>query len=489
MSKIYGLIVCVFLVFSGVAQAQNNVVSGTRITENTVWSGTVVIEGDVTVVSSARLDITPGTKILFSPNKDKFRSGSDKTRCELIIEGILMAKGDISNKITFSSNSSEPRMGDWYGITILNPKQVSIIEYSVIEYAYNGITVKKSDPQIRNSQIRFNFNAGISAEVKAAPKIYKNILTENGYAGLICNLGARPILSENLITLNQIGVVIFSLSQPNLGSVQKDSDYNLGQNRIFENTEYEVYNHSNLPIKAENNSWGTFTGRNELAVKLYDNNNESKFGPIDVDPFLGANKNLQEFLLLSQNTNQTEEKVEPPKTQPAAESVKTEKPSAPVTIPRDVAIKDIANQVKQEDISDSGVKDVQNTKTESETASLAVAPEKLTPTAPVQEKANVPSINYDQVFLEPFLDNKKIALKTYAPQISNKSLGMGANGKVIVRVVVGKNGFVESAQVLKGLNAYYDKLSIEAAEKFTFKSGTVNGKKVRFSTNLFFEFK
>ncbi|MGD9487809.1 MAG: TonB family protein [Calditrichaceae bacterium] len=489
MSKIYGLIVFVILIFSGLLHAQNTVLTGGKITENTVWSGTVVIEGDVTVVSSARLDIAPGTKILFAPNKDKLRAGNDKTRSELIIEGILMAKGDISNKISFSSNSDEPRMGDWYGITILNPKQVSIVEYAVIEYAYNGITVKKSDPQIRNSQIRFNFNAGISAEVKANPKIYKNILSENGYAGLICNLGAKPVLSDNLITLNQIGVVIFSLSQPNLGSIQKDSNHNPGQNRIFDNTEYEVYNHSNLPIKAENNSWGTFTGRNELAVKLYDNNNESKFGSIDVDPILGANRNLQEFLLLSQNTNQTEEKSEPQKTQTSAESVKTDKPAAAATLARDVTVKDKTNSEKQQNISDPDVIDTPKVEIKPETTPIALTTEKLVPKAPVEEKTEVSSIDYDQVFLEPFLDNKKVALKTHAPQVSNKTLGMGEKGKVIVRVVIGKNGLVESAQVLKGLNAYYDRLSVEAAEKFVFKSGTVDGKKVRFSTNLFFEFR
>ena len=71
---------------------------------------------------------------------------------------------------------------------------------------------------------------------------------------------------------------------------------------------------------------------------------------------------------------------------------------------------------------------------------------------------------------------------------ANRKWGLGAKGIVQVRVIVGKDGLIESAQVLRGLNPYYDRISREAAEKFRFKPGTVSGKVVRFSTNLFFEF-
>ena len=79
-------------------------------------------------------------------------------------------------------------MGDWYGIELLNPQNISIIDYSIIEYGYDGLSIKKNNPLIRNSQIRLNYNSGINVEVKADPKIIKNIISENGYAGVIASL-------------------------------------------------------------------------------------------------------------------------------------------------------------------------------------------------------------------------------------------------------------------------------------------------------------
>jgi TonB family protein len=59
---------------------------------------------------------------------------------------------------------------------------------------------------------------------------------------------------------------------------------------------------------------------------------------------------------------------------------------------------------------------------------------------------------------------------------------------VTVRVIVAKNGKVEDAQILRGINELYDEQCIVTAKKFIFKPGTVKGVPVRFSTNLFFRF-
>jgi TonB family protein len=89
---------------------------------------------------------------------------------------------------------------------------------------------------------------------------------------------------------------------------------------------------------------------------------------------------------------------------------------------------------------------------------------------------------------DAFLDKGRVIKKKVAPVIDNTRRGLGAHGRIIVRVVVGKMGRVESARVLRGLNPYYDQLAMDAAMKFIFEQGTIKGNPVRFSSSLIFEF-
>ena len=113
--------------------AQNRTIDGGEFTGNVHWSGRILIRGDVTIASSCRLVIEPGTRIIFEPNTDVRKSGIDKTRSELIVRGVLIARGRAGEKITFTSSAGSPRMADWYGIEFLHVKSQSIIEYCIIE--------------------------------------------------------------------------------------------------------------------------------------------------------------------------------------------------------------------------------------------------------------------------------------------------------------------------------------------------------------------
>ena len=225
--KVILLVTLISTVLPVILTAQERVLSGLTITKNTVWRGTIRLKGDVIVKKNVKLIVEGGTKILFADNTDVTKSGKDKTKSEIIVEGIIDVQGDINNKVIFTSAADNPRMGDWYGITIINPSVASIIEYAVIEYAYNAISTKRSHPQIRKCQIRYNYNAGLLFEVKSNPKVIENIISENGYAGIICKLGSKPVLTGNLIALNQIGVVVFSMSKPNFGRLSKGQNYNI----------------------------------------------------------------------------------------------------------------------------------------------------------------------------------------------------------------------------------------------------------------------
>lgn len=484
------------------AIAKETVIPGKVIKGNEYWSGKVILTGDVVIASSGKLVIHPGTQVLFQPKTDRTRSGRDKTRSEIIVRGILMARGTVDNKIVFSSSSPQPRMQDWYGITISNPRRPSTIEYAVIQYAYNGIVIKKSKPVIKNCQIQFNYNAGIIAEVGAAPKISGNIISDNGYAGVICNTGARPVLSDNMITKNDIGIIVLGTARPNLGNTQAGKDRNIGRNGIFDNQKYNVYNHSSSTVKAENNSWGTKDAR-EIMVLIYDAEDDKKYGQVDISPVLGGAINLEQKIILAQN-NQTQTQAPAAgttETPPAQESgtpqettgqTEPAQPQDALAVKRSLPADSLQATQPEGTIAQETTDTIailnQKSDTIQITPPLAVKTSQQEESGEKTKQAPEASIDYNQIFLDVFLDKGREIIKKVRPVISNPERGLRAHGRVIIRVVVGKNGFVESAKVLRGLNPYYDDLALRAAQKFTFRPGTVKGTPVRFSTSILFEF-
>jgi len=424
--------------------------------------------------------INPGTEILFKADRDDKRSGNDKLRGELIVRGVLIARGTIDNKIRFSSAAAQPRMQDWHGIIISNPRRASTIEYAVIEYAYNGLDIKKSRPLIRNCQVQFNYNCGIVIEVAAAPRLSGNIISDNGYAGIICKTAARPVLTDNVITKNDVGIVIFGTAQPNLGSVALGKGHNIGQNGIFDNHSYNLYNHSVKDIKAENNSWGSKDPAKIMAT-VYDGSDERKYGLVDINPILGARLNLEQKILLAQNNTSAGSPSSSTPPQPAGQTgvKETPKTTAPESTTPDIK-KPLT--IAPESTAVLKLQPAENI-LRKDTAALTVAE-----TPPPEPKSVQESINYNQVFLDVFLDNGREIIKKVRPVISNPERGLRAHGRVIIRVVVDKKGRVQSAKVLRGLNPYYDELAMNASKKFLFRPGTVKGTPVLFETSIIFEF-
>ncbi len=489
MNKSFLIYIAIFILLQN-SLAQQRLISGLKIEKKTTWTGNIIVEGDVTVTKQGRLIIEAGTNILFKPNMDLQRSGKDKTRSELIVFGIIMVKGQLDRKVTFSSASNEPRMGDWYGIRLMSPNKISVLDNCIVQYAFNGITIKRSNPIIRNSQMTLNYHAGILALVKAEPIISKNIISENGYAGVITRLGAKPILSDNLIAANQIGIIAFSLSQPNLGNLNDPKRINQGRNNIFENSEYDVYNHTNLPLLAENNSWGDNNNQRNIAARIYDSVDEAKYGVIDFLP-LFRKSNLNALFQISQASPTS---VFP---DPLLSTIDSTNLNQYNNLLSDTTL--IANRIVSSTPPITQNRTQQNTNIEPERPVKieessakkrnALAVNNTKPDNNLGKKSTSPSIDYNQIFYEFFTDSKKgKVIKTAAPQITNSAFGRGAKGRIRVRAIVGKNGNVESASVIQGLNDYYDKISREAALKFKYKPGIIQGRPVRFYTTIIFEF-
>ncbi len=496
MRKIF-ITVYLFVFVAMAVWAQNGqavrIIKTKIITGETRWSGSVLIRGDVVIAPSGHLQIAPGTRILFEPNKDVNHSGFDKTRAELIVKGTIISKGTIDRKIVFTSAAKNPRMQDWAGIVILNNTKPAVFEFSVIEYAYNGFDIKKSDPIIQNCQIQFNYNAGVKVAVRSRAKLIGNIIRDNGYAGVVCETGARPILTDNLITKNQIGIIAFGSSQPNLGDLQKGPNFNPGRNALFDNLEYDIYNHSSNDIKAEGNSWGNQDLKTILA-HIYDKADAVRFGKVDFNPIKG-NVDLYKKMLLAQQPAAPATKDTVENRQESNLAIANQKEQLPpkpeIVAPEETAKKNIAvaeTLAKAE-------KTIQPEKLIAQTNEDTVQENKPLPKPTKQtisqtnvEEEQKPKIDYNQIFLDVFLDKKVKVVKEAQPIIDDPAKGMYEHGKIMVRVVVSRKGTVEQAKVLRGLNYYYDQLALDAAKKFRFEPGTVKGVPVRFSTSILFMF-
>ncbi|HTY47329.1 MAG TPA: hypothetical protein VMB46_06650, partial [Methanomassiliicoccales archaeon] len=131
-----GLVVVVFALLlmlnSGHARADTTITSG-DITTNTVWNGTVdgtiFVETDVVVHDGATLTITPGTVVKVN------------SPYSITVDGLLLANGNLSAPVTFTSNESSPMAGDWVGLSFTNDTVASQLNRVVIDYATTGVSV------------------------------------------------------------------------------------------------------------------------------------------------------------------------------------------------------------------------------------------------------------------------------------------------------------------------------------------------------------
>ncbi|MBS7616771.1 right-handed parallel beta-helix repeat-containing protein [Candidatus Bathyarchaeota archaeon] len=146
-------------------KAVNHSYSGTYvggvICENTTWtlenSPYIVVE-DVFVEEHVFLTIEPGVTV-------KFTDGTS-----LVIRGALVARGNDTYKITFTSNNIVPKPGDWNRIwfTERSVKEANILDWVVVEYGSTAIYCVEHSWEnpfpsrsftIANSTLRFNIIA------------------------------------------------------------------------------------------------------------------------------------------------------------------------------------------------------------------------------------------------------------------------------------------------------------------------------------------
>jgi parallel beta-helix repeat protein len=153
--------------FDVVPAPPSNMVSG-EITVDTTWTRSnspYIVLDNVSVENGVTLTIEPGVVVEF------------KDITSLTVNGTLIAEGNQTNMITFTSNNSNPQPGDWDWINFNEASDASSIRYCRIEYCYYGINIFQCSPDVTYNLIRDVLRDGIRA-YESSSFIGYNTITE-----------------------------------------------------------------------------------------------------------------------------------------------------------------------------------------------------------------------------------------------------------------------------------------------------------------------
>lgn len=503
-------------VFFSLQLPAQQTVRGT-LTADTRWFGEIRVTGDVIVPQGVTLTIEPGTDIFFSPKADASRSGKDPKHVEIIVMGRILAEGSREGgAILFTSGSHEPQMYDWYGIIIKDNTERSRFKNCIIEYAYKGITCYGSDPEIISCEIRYNQYAGISAEVRSNPLIRSSTITGNDFAGLNCELASNPVVEKNVISQNLNGVVIFDRSRPDLGRVSPGPGESVGENLIINNFERNIYNHSANDIFAQNNLWNTSADA-QIQATLFDNARNPSKGKVVFNPLFGgvaaaqrrpealpaapeepaaeqpAREAANNSAVASQTSpaSQNAPASPGPATTQAGNTTPAANPPAQQTVSPSAAAPANNPGAAQPAQSTPGSDNTQYLAANSATSGSAMI--QNPPPAVVQpetlyiykeipvEKPAAPEPEIAEPVIEALLDGGQ---RQYVQRVPAEYPGIylktAHQGRVLVEVIVGRDGRVEESRVLRSDGNLFTESALAALKKFRYKPGTYQGKPVRF---------
>jgi hypothetical protein len=180
-------------------------ISGGTLTQNTIWSGHIRVTGDIVVPENIRLDILPGTHIMFAALSDDQNSGDNTSRCELIAENgsQLIIQGTTENPIVLSSDIIPSAPGDWGGVNIhfeMASQSVSITN-CVIQGAVNGLSINQSGgyATVNLTDVQFNHNSsnGLYVYVHHGSHLGLNIFSSQDSGNRLTHQGCQAISNGN----------------------------------------------------------------------------------------------------------------------------------------------------------------------------------------------------------------------------------------------------------------------------------------------------
>jgi parallel beta-helix repeat protein len=107
--------------------------------------------------------------------------------------------------------------------------------------------------------------------------------TVNWCFAIACNGNNAPVITENEMAGHVYGIALINGAHPNIGDLDNFTSDDDGMND-FGGNRYELYNNTNLPIKAENNWWHSIDP-DEIESKIVHSVDDPALGTVDFLPF------------------------------------------------------------------------------------------------------------------------------------------------------------------------------------------------------------
>jgi parallel beta-helix repeat protein len=236
------------------------------VSNEIMLSGRIDVVGDVKVDSTGCLLFGRGSEVRFVCD-DVSPTGSSAGKCEIEVEGELIAVGSSTAMISMGPIANPCGMDEWMGILLKAGSSATLTKTSIFG-AVTGIECQTSDayisecmiygcmlglkiteaaPLIDHNTLSGN-NYGISTN-QATPIIVSNDVTGSLYAGVVLSTSSDAVLEDNLIryTTQGHGISCYS-SSPSI----------LGGNRIHDNSQCGIYLSNSSPTV--DSCWIAFNG-------------------------------------------------------------------------------------------------------------------------------------------------------------------------------------------------------------------------------------
>jgi parallel beta-helix repeat protein len=177
---------------------------------------------------------------------------------------------------------------------------ISILSGGIAALPIGTLTVIIENNIIKKNRYGIALNGSVNAIIRG------NIIDSNNIQGLP-NLGGSGLnfvgsgiiakVSKNIIRGNLWGVTLQSSAAPIFGDLSvSDTNYN-GMNHIYNNSNsgvfYDLYNNTSIPIKAENNFWGTMNP-DSVEAHIFHQPDSASLGFVDFLP-LWAPVGIQQY--------------------------------------------------------------------------------------------------------------------------------------------------------------------------------------------------